>query len=158
MEANELVPKENVVTFIMQCFNYSTSKLLFTYSTYGKRSLLQKFNSQPSVWYLTCSEHSVNVKQLKLLPAASLSPGNFMQQTYNAISSQVKMSTFHIYMVYFFKLTCSLLIELFATQALSQTQKNAGDGNQTWAFWSLVRRSNHWAIRTQMAKTRLKLQ
>ena len=45
----------------------------------------------------------------------------------------------------------------FATQALSQTQKNVFEpqtGIEPATFWSPVRRSNHWAIRTQMAERR----
>ena len=39
--------------------------------------------------------------------------------------------------------------KLFATQALSQTQKNVSEpqtGIEPATFWSPVRRSNHWAI------------
>ena len=47
--------------------------------------------------------------------------------------------------------------KLFATQALSQTQKNVSEpqtGIEPATFWSPVRRSNHWATRTQMAERR----
>ena len=45
-------------------------------------------------------------------------------------------------------------VKLFATQALSQTQKNISEpqtGIEPATFWSPVRRSNHWATRTRMA-------
>ena len=47
--------------------------------------------------------------------------------------------------------------KLFATQALSQTQKNVSEpqtGIKPATYWSLVRRSNHWATRSQMAERR----
>ena len=47
--------------------------------------------------------------------------------------------------------------KLFATQALSQTQKNVSEpqtGIEPATFWSPVRRSNHCATRTQMAERR----
>ena len=50
-----------------------------------------------------------------------------------------------------------ILGKLFATQALSQTQKNVSEpqtGIEPATFWSPVRRSNHWAARTQMAERR----
>ena len=46
--------------------------------------------------------------------------------------------------------------KLFATQALSQTQKNVSEpqtGIEPATFWSPVRRSNHWATRTRMTAT-----
>ena len=54
---------------------------------------------------------------------------------------------------------CNTYIQgkLFCYSSLSQTQKNICEpqtGIEPTTFWSPVRRSNHWATRTQMAERR----
>ena len=51
----------------------------------------------------------------------------------------------------------NIQVKLFATQVLSQTQKNVSEpqtGIEPTTFWSPVRHPNHWATRTQMAERR----